>query len=151
MSPTAGFTGLKAAWTNSSIPGNATLVATLSGSFPQVQNKPFGVSANSGTTYVVAGSGGQLSSATLQFPSKAAVAGQTVSCALDIATVTLRLRRAVCPSIRIAPSCKVAEACRPSWIFPFHRCCVLACALSISWFMPRKNYVAFNLCVCAGA
>lgn len=96
MSPTAGFTGLRAAWLNASIPGNATFASALTGSFPQVQSKPFGVTANSGTTHVVAGSGGQLSSATLQFPSKAAVAGTTVSCALDFTAVTMRLRRAQC-------------------------------------------------------
>lgn len=107
MAPTAGFTGLKAAWLDASVPGNATFAGVVTGGggaaggpavglplVPQVHSKGSGTTPNGGTTYVVAGSGGQLSAtATLAFPSLSRMAPQPVSCALDVGAVRLQLRR----------------------------------------------------------
>ena len=96
--PLAGFTGLNAAFVNSSFPGNATFVATLTGgpagTAQQVQNKAAGITPNSGTTYITAGSGGQLASVTasaatsrpgsfLGLYAAALSLDMTVGCALD--------------------------------------------------------------------
>ena len=106
--PVVGFTGPTAAWTNASVPGNATFVATLTtGSTGiQTQTKAAGVTAMSGTTYVVAGSGGQLGTGKLNLPHRVVSLSQSISCGLDFTQLTMTLTcinaTGEAPSIRTA-------------------------------------------------
>ena len=88
MLPTAGFFGTQATWNASTMAASGYTAATASA--PAQFVKPTGLSANKGTTYVVAGSGGQFSAASAtnyKFVSRAdtvAVESNTGSIALDI-------------------------------------------------------------------
>ena len=82
--PTAGFVGTQAQW-NPAFAFPLTTSTNALGTI-QTQSKPAGITASQGTTYVVAGSGGQLQAAGVpNFVSKAFSLNATVSCVLDTA------------------------------------------------------------------
>ena len=99
MLPTAGFFGNSSTYLASMVPSG--YVASPGGIAPSTFTKPAGITANGGTTYVVAGSGGQFNSASkvtgvgsYKFPSSAspaAVQDNTGSVVLDINGTTLTL------------------------------------------------------------
>ena len=81
--PTAGFVGTQAQW-NPSFAFPLTSSINAFNTTVQTHSKPAGITASQGTTYVVAGSGGQLQAAGVpNFVSKAYSLNATVSCALD--------------------------------------------------------------------
>ena len=105
MLPTFGFTGSSSTFNATAmVPSTATNYYTSSpgGIAPSIHTKPVGITANGGTSYVVAGSGGQFQSvsspssgsASYRFPSAASPAGvsdNTGSLVMDINGTTLTL------------------------------------------------------------
>ena len=100
MLPTVGFFGSSSTFAASMVPSG--YVASPGGIAPSVFTKATGITANGGTTYVVAGSGGQFQSvnnpqsgsASYRFPSAASPAGvsdNTGSLVMDINGTTLTL------------------------------------------------------------
>ena len=95
MLPTVGFTGNSSTFVKATMVPNGYTAGT--GNTPSLFVKPAGITANSGTTYVVAGSGGQYSSATAsnyRFVSRAdsvGVENNAGSISLDINGTTLTM------------------------------------------------------------